>query len=96
MSGIAGVDQPGKESKVKTMLEKISHRGNAGWEVRENENATFGIVYTESQKMSLSRLKQENEASDGGSEGHLALAKAKDTTEKTKRALSTLLPKSKL
>jgi len=78
MSGIAGVDQPGKESKVKTMLEKISHRGNAGWEVRENKNATFGIVYTESQKMSLSRLKQENEASDGGSEGHLALAKVKD------------------
>jgi len=78
MSGIAGVDQPGKESKVKTMLEKISHRGNAGWEVRENKNATFGIVYTESQKMSLSRLKQENEASDGDSEGHLALAKVKD------------------
>lgn len=79
MSGIAGVDQPGKEHKVKTMLTKISHRGDAGLEVQKIENATFGIVYPESQKKSLSRLRQKNEASDGGGAGHLALAKAKDS-----------------
>ena len=78
MSGIAGVDQPGKEQKVKTMLEKISHRGDAGLKVQKIENATFGIVYTESQRRSLSRLRDKNEASDSGGSGHLALAKAKD------------------
>ena len=78
MSGIAGVVQPGKEQKVKTMLEKISHRGDAGLEVQKIENATFGIVYTESQRRSLSRLRDKNEASDSGGSGHLALAKAKE------------------
>ncbi len=53
MSGIAGVNQPEKEHTVKKMLKKISHRGNAGWKVKKIENATLGIVYTESQKKSL-------------------------------------------
>ncbi|MCK4364400.1 MAG: asparagine synthase, partial [Candidatus Aminicenantes bacterium] len=78
MSGIAGVNKPGKEHTVKKMLKKISHRGNAGWKVKKIENATLGIVYTKSQKKSLSRLMQKNEASDGGGSGHLALAKAKE------------------
>ncbi len=78
MSGIAGVNQPGKERTVKKMLKKISHRGNAGWKVKKIENATLGIVYTESQKKSLSRLIQKNEASDGDGSGHLALAEVKE------------------
>lgn len=78
MSGIAGVSKPGKKHTVKKMLKKISHRGNAGWKVKEIENATLGIVYTKSQKKSLSRLMQKNEASDGGGSGHLALAKVKE------------------
>jgi asparagine synthase (glutamine-hydrolysing) len=78
VSGIAGVNQPGKERIVKKMLKKISHRGNAGWKVKKIENATLGIVYTESQKKSLSRLIQKNEASDGDGSGHLALAKVKE------------------
>ena len=78
MSGIAGVSKPGKKHTVKKMLKKISHRGNAGWKVKKIENATLGIVYTESQKKSLSRLMQKNEASDGGGSGHLALAKVKE------------------
>ena len=78
MSGIAGVNRPDKEHTVKKMLKKISHRGNAGWKVKKIENATLGIVYTESQKKSLSRLIQKNEASDGDGSGHLALAKVKE------------------
>jgi len=78
VSGIAGVNQHGKEHTVKKMLGKISHRGNAGWKVKKIENATLGIVYTESQKKSLSRLIQKNEASDGGGSGHLTLAEAKE------------------
>jgi len=78
VSGIAGVNQPGKEHAVKKMLGKISHRGNAGWKVKKIETATLGIVYSESQKKSLPRLMQKNEASDGDGPGHLALAKAKE------------------
>ncbi len=78
MSGIAGVNQPGKEHAVKKMLKKISHRGKAGWKVKKIESATLGIVYTESQKKSLSRLIQKNEASDSNGSGHLALAKAQE------------------
>ena len=78
MSGIAGVDQPGKEHMVKTMLGKISHRGSAGWKVQKIENATFGLVYSESQKKSLSLLREKNEASDSGGSGHLAMATAKE------------------
>ncbi len=78
MSGIVGVNQPGKERTVKKMLKKISHRGRAGWKVKKIENATLGIVYNESQKKSLSRLIQKNEAADGDGPGHLALAKVKE------------------
>ncbi|NOR21849.1 MAG: asparagine synthase, partial [Candidatus Aminicenantes bacterium] len=80
MSGIAGVNQPEKEHTVKKMLGKISHRGDAGWKVKKIENATLGIVYHESQKKSLSRLIQKNEASDSNGSGHLALAKVKENS----------------
>ena len=85
MSGIAGVNQPGKERTVKKMLKKISHRGRAGWKVKKIENATLGIVYNESQKKSLSRLIQKNEAADGDDPGHLALAKVKENSIILKR-----------
>ena len=85
MSGIAGVNQPEKEHTVKKMLKKISHRGDAGWKVKKIENATLGIVYTESQKKSLSRLMQKNEASDSNGSGHLALAKVKENSIILKR-----------
>ncbi len=85
MSGIAGVNQPEKEHTVKKMLGKLSHRGDAGWKVKKIENATLGIVYNESQKKSLSRLIQKNEAADSNGSGHLALAKMKENSIILKR-----------
>ncbi|MBC8357763.1 MAG: asparagine synthase [Candidatus Aminicenantes bacterium] len=76
MSGIAGIDQPGKQATVKRMLEKISHRGNAGKEVRGMKNATFGIVCADAQVDSLVQIRQKNEVADGYGAGHLALVKA--------------------
>jgi len=76
VSGIAGIDQPGKQATVKRMLEKISHRGNAGKEVRGMKNATFGIVCADAQVDSLVQIRQKNEVADGYGAGHLALVKA--------------------
>lgn len=76
MSGIAGIDQPGKQIAVKKMLEKISHRGNAGKEVRGMENATLGIVCANAQADSLVQIRQKDEVADGYGAGHLALVKA--------------------
>ena len=78
MSGIAGIERPGRQDIVEEMLNKISHRGNAGWIVKEVEHATLGVVCTETQKDSLSRIKQDNEAYDGDGAGHSALAKVKE------------------
>lgn len=78
MSGIAGIGQVGKINAVKKMLEKISHRGNAGSDVREIESATIGIVYAEAQTDSLVRVRKKNEVADDAGAGHLALVKAKE------------------
>jgi asparagine synthase (glutamine-hydrolysing) len=78
LSGIAGIELPRKKDMVEEMLNKISHRGNAGRKVKEVEGATFGVVWTETQKDSLIRMRQNNEAFDGNGAGHSALAKVKN------------------
>ena len=78
MSGIAGIEQPGKQDIVEEMLDKISHRGNAGCKVKEIDGSTLGVVWTETQKDSLIRMRQNNEAYDGGGAGHAALARVKN------------------
>jgi asparagine synthase (glutamine-hydrolysing) len=78
LSGIAGIELPRKKDTVEEMLSKISHRGNAGCEIKEVEGATFGVVWSEKQKDSLIRLRQNNEAYDGNGSGHSALAKIKN------------------
>jgi len=78
MSGIAGVDQPGKQRTVKRMLEKISHRGQAGRKVKSVKGATIGMVCTESQIDSIDRIEKKNEVVDGSGSGRLALAKVNE------------------
>ena len=78
MAGIAGIELPGKQDTVEEMLRKISHRGNAGCEIKETESATIGVVWTETQEDSLYRIRQKNEAYDGDGAGHSALVKVKD------------------
>ncbi|MFP4082591.1 MAG: asparagine synthase-related protein [Candidatus Aminicenantes bacterium] len=78
MSGIAGTALTGKEAFVQKMLDKISHRGRAGREVAETENATLGLVCTEIQKRSLDRLTKEHIAEDEAESGHMAWAQVQN------------------
>lgn len=78
MSGIAGVDQPGKQRTVKKMLEKISHRGQAGRKVKSVNGATIGMVCAEAQIHSIDRVEQKNEVVDVSGSGRLALAKVRE------------------
>lgn len=78
MSGIAGINQSGKQDLVEKMLGKIAHRGRAGREIIASEDATLGVVWTEPQAESVSRLKKENAVADDAGSGHLAYAQVKD------------------
>ena len=78
MSGIAGVDQPGKQRTVKRMLEKISHRGLAGRKIKSVKGATIGMVCAEAQINSLDRVEKKNEVVDVSGSGRLALAKVRE------------------
>ncbi|MBN1270886.1 MAG: asparagine synthase [Candidatus Aminicenantes bacterium] len=78
MSGIAGIAQAGKTNLVETMLDKISHRGEAGQKVLDEKTATMGIVWTEPQAEAEKSLKKKFEARDQAKSGHLACAKIED------------------
>lgn len=78
MSGIAGVDQPGKQRIVERMLEKISHRGQAGRKVKSVNGATIGMVCAEAQMDSIDRIEKRNEVVDGSGSGRLASAKVRE------------------
>lgn len=77
MSGIAGIDQPGKKNLVEEMLDTISHRGGAGSTIISTEEATLGMVCTEAQEKTLARVKKEKTVVDDAGSGHLALAMTK-------------------
>jgi asparagine synthase (glutamine-hydrolysing) len=77
MSGIAGVNQPGKQRTVKRMLEKISYRGQAGRKVKSVKGATIGMVCAEAQMDSIDRVEKRNEVVDGSGSGRLASAKVR-------------------
>jgi asparagine synthase (glutamine-hydrolysing) len=49
MAGIVGIEAQGKRKQVTQMLDKISHRGNAGSKVVEIYGTTLGAVWPESQ-----------------------------------------------
>ncbi len=77
MSGIAGVNQPGKQRTVKRMLEKISYRGQAGRKVKSVKGATIGMVCAEAQMDSIDRIENKNEVVDGSGSGRLTSAKVR-------------------
>lgn len=77
MAGIAGVNKIGKEKQVKTMLDRIAHRGGYGLKVEEKKKTTMGIVYPKVQAENAKRL-SEGIAADEVKEGHSAVAEASD------------------
>ena len=67
MAGIAGIAEKGAEVKVSAMLDKIKHRATAGRNVFETENATFGVVWNESEKDTvISHMESGSVGYDGG------------------------------
>lgn len=77
MSGIAGIALPGKQDEVKSMLEKIAHRGAAS-EVVETDSATLGLIWSQNQATAATRLKKSKVAWDGAGDGRYALAGGSD------------------
>ncbi len=75
MSGIAGIGAPGKRADVEKMLLKIAHRGKAGKDILETEEATIGIVWAESQASAAETLRKESAARDSAGSERLAEAR---------------------
>ncbi len=85
MSGIAGIAQPGKQTEVERMIDKIAHRGPGGRKIVEIEGTTLGITWTVSQGTSPDVLLNKSLACDEAGTGHLAQAKATGGTRQLKR-----------
>jgi asparagine synthase (glutamine-hydrolysing) len=65
MAGIAGIDRAGQNEKVALMLEKISHRGDAGKKLLAGENATIGAIWPAAQVRTTSPTLGKQAAWDG-------------------------------
>jgi asparagine synthase (glutamine-hydrolysing) len=78
MSGIAGIAAGGEQARVQLMLERLSHRGPAGQEIVDRDDATLGLVWTDLQEGSVAGLKHRHTAADEASNSHFARAEARD------------------
>jgi asparagine synthase (glutamine-hydrolysing) len=65
MAGIAGIDCDDKQEQVAQMLERIGHRGEAGFKIVKNHGATLGAVWPEAQVVPTSPTLQRQAAWDG-------------------------------
>jgi asparagine synthase (glutamine-hydrolysing) len=76
MAGIAGVSAPGQGEVVEQMLQKLAHRGRAGYEIIETKGATLGLAYSDTDVTAVEDLKKRGTARDGRGHGRLAEARA--------------------
>jgi asparagine synthase (glutamine-hydrolysing) len=65
MAGIAGIECDGKQKQVTEMLQKISHRGEAGSKVIESNGVTLGAVWPEAHAAPTPPTLQQQAAWDG-------------------------------
>ena len=91
MAGIAGVDKIGREKEVRAMLDKISHRGGYGEEVKQKRNTTLGIVYPKVQADHAERVCK-GIVADEAEDGHYAVAKAENGGVTLERDLLGVAP----
>jgi len=91
MAGIAGVDKIGREKEVRAMLDKISHRGGYGEEVKQKRNTTLGIVYPKVQADNAERVCK-GIVADEAEDGHCAVAKAENGGVTLERDLLGVAP----
>jgi asparagine synthase (glutamine-hydrolysing) len=74
MAGIAGIAKKNKSVLVNLMLDKISHRGSAGRNVREFGSCTMGMVWHDSQHEAGRLFEHSRIAIDEVDSSHFAMA----------------------
>ncbi len=75
MTAIAGIQYKGSKDTVRTMLNKMSHRGNSWRHVVEHDNVILGVSGTKAQYLGADRLLQDNVAQEMISSSHFARAR---------------------
>jgi len=78
MSGIAGIVHTGEGPRVGGMLDKLAHRGQAGREIIELEEATLGVVWPVSQVKPSGHWRQGKAVRDAAGPWHEAKAQVQD------------------
>jgi len=74
MTGIAGINHPEAHEEVNLMLDEIAHRGKAGRAILEFDNATFGVVWTNSKESPIPDVTKFHAVQDCAGEGQFARA----------------------
>jgi asparagine synthetase B (glutamine-hydrolysing) len=74
MTGIAGIYHSEGHEEVKLMLDEIAHRGKAGRAILEFDNATFGVVWTNSKEPPILDVTKLQAVQDCAGEGQFARA----------------------
>jgi asparagine synthase (glutamine-hydrolysing) len=77
MSAIAGIEIPGKQQEVQQMLDMMGHRGPAGSEISEINDATLGVAWTENQSSAGAMLQEAGIATDFVADSHFATVYSK-------------------
>ncbi|MBE3142613.1 MAG: SUMF1/EgtB/PvdO family nonheme iron enzyme [Planctomycetes bacterium] len=77
MSGIAGIAHSGKQTEVKSMLDKIVHRGHTT-EIIETAFVTMGVAWPDYQSAASKHLQSSHIARDDAGDGHFALVQGDD------------------
>jgi len=76
MAGIAGIAGANRSGLVQRMLDKMTHRGWAWRDMREENETTLGMIGFKIQEQALFDLKQRGIAQDGSGPGRIASAQA--------------------
>lgn len=72
MSGIVGIAQPGQQTQVRQMLNKLAHRGPDGQEIIEFDGCTLGLAWPQSQTNAVTKLNEKLLVQDKMGSGRLA------------------------
>lgn len=75
MAGIVGIARQGEKRLISNMLDILEHRGGAGRNIIEWENATVGIVWNESENRLNEELRALDRVIDGSGHGRFAEAR---------------------
>lgn len=85
MAAIAGIASPNAEEQVKTMLERMSHRGPEGSLIRSIGGVTMGVCWPQGQPEAGEQLRKSGRAEDVVNDSHYAWAETDGKTIKLSR-----------